>query len=91
MTDNDKLLSEIKRISEREAELHGQLQRMIDRWEAQAAEIERTGQRILMWLGAYRDGLSEDAIADLQSIARAALEETLHVAKTCKENGETFT
>jgi hypothetical protein len=43
--------------------------------EAQAVEIERTGQRILMWLGAYRDGLSKDAIADLQSIARAALGE----------------
>ena len=54
---------------------HEQATELADRIEAQAAEIERTGQRILMWLGAYRDGLSEDAIADLQSIARAALGE----------------
>jgi uncharacterized phage infection (PIP) family protein YhgE len=46
------------------------------RYKAQAAEIERIGQNVLMWLGTYRDDLSQKAIANLQSIARAALGET---------------
>jgi hypothetical protein len=40
-----------------------------------AKERERIGQSILMWLGTYRDDLSPKAIANLQSIARAALGE----------------
>jgi len=31
--------AEIEKLREREAELHGQLMRMIDRWEAQAARL----------------------------------------------------
>lgn len=74
MTEDDKALVERLRSIYR-VKLPNYIDDAADRIEAQAAEIERTGQRILMWLGAYRDGLSEDAITDLQSIARAALGE----------------
>ena len=38
--------AEIERLQERNAELHGQLMRMIDRWEQQRAALEARGLEI---------------------------------------------
>lgn len=57
-----------------------------------ALEIERL-REALTQIARLRTDLSGDfSLGSHQSdIARAALEETLHVPETCKENGETFT
>lgn len=73
MTDDDKALVERLRAGDLcDVELAPVV---ADRIEALSAENERTGQSILMWLGAYRDQLSDEAITNLQSIARVALGE----------------
>ena len=55
--------------------------------EAQAAEIERLREAMANAIGEIETGAPFTGC----DILRAALEETLHVAETCKENGETFT
>ena len=67
-----------------------------DRIEAQAAEIERL-REALGWYAEdnhwrYIPAAGCSCVdADGGDVARAALEETLHVPETCKENGESFT
>ncbi len=66
-----------------------------DRIEAQAAEIERLREALGWFLNDSRFvvqvGGNPNVVPQMIEAARAALEETLHVPETCKENGETFT
>lgn len=104
MTDNDKALVERLRKAAKEDDEYWARERWgqaADHIEAQAAEIERMRaalQKIAngntSGFPGIDEGINETFARELMAcreVARAALGETLHVAETCKENGETFT
>lgn len=82
----------------------GEIRNLNKRIEAQAAEIERLREALVTVRARiedidnpFEDGTRQEhtafekAVDAAQLIAMEALEETLHVPETCKENGETFT
>jgi len=103
MTDDDKAL--VERLRDESIVGMPMENEAADRIEAQAAEIERLREALLEMFEVVcgETGFAQAVRADsgfaypwpaldlAEAKARAALEETLHVPETCKENGETFT
>lgn len=99
MTDNDKAL--VKRLrwsaSGKVGAEQARLERnAADRIEAQAAEIERLREALGWFINDKRfvvqvGGNPNVVPSMIDAATKIYFGETLHVAETCKENGETFT